>query len=156
MPFAAVQTAFEARTGGQVSGDIVSLLKGAGHLAGQLREDASDLVSMAHRTGSPAYRSEALTRIRRHIDAAELLSLSLDGLRPGVSFSDARTIDRINPMLRGIATATAELIRGIDENPRLPPAKEHRGRIESHADMVSQTAATILAVADSASRPRGM
>jgi len=128
--------------------DINRLLAEVKHLAAQLTEDASDLVSYSRGLDSWESLSEQVGRINEHIDEAGRTFQRIAEIRLAASPLQASTIEHVSPLLNRIAGATARLIHAIDENPKRLFMGEYRELIEKNSDLASQFAALIGAFVD--------
>ena len=128
--------------------DMNRLLVEVKHLAAQLTEDASDLVSYSRGIDSWESLSEAVGRMNAHIDAAGRTFQRMGEIRLAASPLQNSTLDQVGPLLSRIAGGTARLIHAIDENPRRLSMGEYRELIENNSDVASQFAALIAAFID--------
>jgi hypothetical protein len=122
--------------------------------AGQLNEDASDLVSLSRKVSGHEDYVLAVVRIKEHLEAAGQSKSALDRLRSEASSAQRRTMDRVTPLVCRVAGETARLISSLDESPRRMRSGEYRDLIDSNSDMASQFAALIAAFVDFGGGPR--
>jgi hypothetical protein len=133
--------------------DIQRIFAEVKSLAGQLTEDASDLVSYSRGTRSWESHLGAVNRFNEHVDAAGFVLQKAEVVRRTASHLQQSTLDQVGPLLSRIASGMARVIRAIDENPKRLLVGEYRDLIESNSDYASQFAALITAFIDFGGRP---
>ena len=125
------------------SEQVNQLLSDAKTQAFQLREDASIMESYTRSDASWQSHAATVAQMREHINAAGRTLTKLVDARKSASPWQATAIDRIQPLLKEIASDTQSVIEYINKNPKRLATSEYRDYVEANSDDASALAGLI-------------
>lgn len=85
----------------------------------QLRRDADELKSFTHSTLTWQSHAVKVEEIKRHVNNAGKSFSKLDSTRAEASPSQQQAIDRINPLLKELASNVTSTIEHLNQKPQL-------------------------------------
>jgi hypothetical protein len=114
----AASTAFGAQTS-KDSKEVSTLLADIKTEATQLSHDADQLKSFTHSTFSWESHARKVEQIKDHVNNAGKSLSKLDSARGDASPWQQQVIDRINPLLKELASNVTSTIEHLNQKPRL-------------------------------------
>jgi F0F1-type ATP synthase membrane subunit b/b' len=125
------------------SEQVNQLLSDAKTQAFQLREDASTMESYTRSSASWQAHAVTVTQMKEHVNAAGRTLTKLQDARKTASPWQATAIDRVQPLLKEIASNTQSVIEYLNKNPQRLAMTEYKDYIETNSDEASDLAGLI-------------
>jgi len=123
--------------------EINKLLSEVNDHAIQLRADSDKMAAFTRSNSSWESYAVQLNLIKDHINAAGKFLANLNSERVNGSVWQQTAIDRINPLLKELATNTEIVINKLNENPNRVHMTDFRDYVQVNADLSSGLAHTI-------------
>jgi len=123
--------------------EINKLLSDAKIEAIRLRDDAGLMESYSRSKATWESYTELAEMIRQHVNAADKFLMVLDATRPNGSAWQQTAIDRIDPLLRELATNSETLINELKEHGNRVHSTEFQDHVKAHAELASKLAALV-------------
>jgi hypothetical protein len=127
---------------------VSQLLAEAKTQAHRISEDASTLETYTRSGRSWESHAAAVVEMREHINLAGKTLVRLDQSRDNASPWQVIAIDRINPLLREIATNTSNAIDYLNKKPSQLNSNEYKDYIATMAQVSSKLAGLITDFVD--------
>ncbi len=128
-----------------------SLLKEVHGVAGQLRRDADRLESLNRSKVSWQSHAQQLNQVREHINSSGEVLARLNQVRHVTLPWQQQAIDRINPLMKDLASRTESAILHLNENRTYlfaPDYQELLSTISDRADELHDSVSTYLTLAE--------
>jgi len=135
----AVGTACGAQTS-EDSKEVSAILDEVKTEAIQLSHDADELKSFTHSTLTWHSHAVKVEEIKRHVNKAGKSLSELDSAKAEASPWQQQAIDRINPLLRELATNVTATIEHLNQKPNLLQASPYVDYVAANYDLASDLA----------------
>jgi len=106
----------------------------------QLSHDADELKSFTHSTLTWESHAVKVEEIKRHVNNAGKSLSKLDGARADASAWQQQAIDRINPLLKELASNVTSTIEHLNQKPRLLQTGPYVDYASANYEMASNLA----------------
>jgi hypothetical protein len=135
----AASTAFGAQTS-KDSKEVSAILEEVKSEAIQLSHDADELKSFTHSTLTWHSHVVKIEEIKRHVNNAGKSLSELDSARAEASPWQQQAIDRINPLLRELASNVTTTIEHLNQKPNLLQTSPYVDYVAANYDLASNLA----------------
>jgi hypothetical protein len=135
--------ALRASQGSKDSGEITGLLADARTESGMLKVDTAELDAFTRSTLSWKTFASKLDRIKDHVNKVGELTGKLNSARDSGSAWQKDAIDRINPLLRDLASSVTAAINHLSEHQSLVHSTHYREYVQTTHEQASNLAGLI-------------
>ena len=125
------------------SAEITALLADAKSEAGLLKQDTEDMESFTRSNSSWQSYAITINKVKQHVNELGDLSSKLNNARSGGSPWQQDAIDRINPLLKELATNVEATINQLNQHQSLVHSSHYKEYVQATHEQATNVASLI-------------